>query len=128
MPLSLDVQGWVEDLRSPAEWAPPTDVIQRADGLEIVMDLAGIGDRLQVAVVDQALVVTGDKHPGRCAAGAAFHVAERTFGRFRRVIPLRMAFDAGAIKATLMQGELRIVIPRIDERRGREIPIPVERL
>jgi HSP20 family protein len=141
MPLPLDVQGWADELRrafqveddvihrgSAAEWTPPTDVIQHADALEILMDLAGVGDRLQVAVVDGMLVVSGEKQPGRCAAGAAFHVAERTFGRFRRVIPLRFAVDAAGIKATLVHGQLRIVIPNIDERRGRPIPIPIERL
>jgi HSP20 family molecular chaperone IbpA len=141
MPSPLDVQGWADDLRrvfrdddeavrhrSPADWLPPTDVIERADGLEIVMDLAGIGDRLRVAVVDRILVVSGEKSTGPCNAGAAFHVAERTFGKFQRAVPLRIAFDASAITATLFQGELRIVVPRIDDRRGREIVIPIERL
>ena len=32
---------------------------------------------------------------------------------------------ASAIRASLRQGELRIEVPRIDERRGREIQIPV---
>jgi HSP20 family protein len=141
MPLPLDVQGWADELRrafqeedefvrrgSAAEWSPPTDVIEHPDGLEVLMDLSGVGDRLRLAVADQSLVVSGEKCPGRCAAGAAFHIAERTFGRFRRIIPLRIAFDAAAIKATLIQGELRILIPRIEERRGREIVIPVERL
>ncbi len=147
MLLSIDVQGLAKELRralrdddddagrprsarpeAAADWQPPTDVIERPDGLEVIIDLAGVGDRLRVAVIDRTLVVSGEKPPGPCAAGAAFHVAERTFGRFQRAVPLRIAFDAGAIRATLVHGELRIVIPRIDDRRGREIAIPVERL
>jgi HSP20 family protein len=141
MPSPLDVHGWVDDLRrafrdddeaarhqSTADWLPPTDVIERADGLEVIVDLAGVDDRLRVSVVDRVLVVSGEKSTGPCNAGAAFHVAERTFGKFERAIPLRMAFDAGAIKATFFQGELRIVVPRIEDRRGREIVIPIERL
>jgi HSP20 family protein len=141
MPLPHDVQGWADELRrafrddgdaarqrSASDWLPPTDVIERADGLEVIMDLAGVGDSLRVSVVDKILVVSGQKSPGPCNAGAAFHVAERTFGRFQRAVPLRMAFDARAIKATFFQGELRIVIPRIEDRRGQEIVIPIERL
>jgi HSP20 family protein len=140
MPSPLDVHGWVDDLRRvfrdedeaarhrSTDWLPPTDVIERADGIEVIMDLAGVDDRLRVSVVDCALVVSGEKSTGPCNAGAAFHVAERTFGKFQRAIPLRMAFDAGAIKATLFQGELRIVVPRIEDRRGREMVIPIERL
>lgn len=58
--------------------------------------------------------------------GAAFHLAERTFGRFARAIRLTGAFDAGASRATLTVGELRVVLPRIQERRGGEIRIAVQ--
>jgi len=141
MPLPVDIPGWTDALRrarraddegerprSASDWLPPTDVIERADGLEIFMDLAGVGERLRISVVDDILVVSGEKAPGPCNAGAAFHVAERTFGRFQRAIPLRIPFDAQAIRATFFQGELRIVVPRIEDRRNREIVIPIERL
>jgi HSP20 family protein len=140
MPLPLDVHAWAGELRRAfqedddvvqrgmaAEWSPPTDVIQHPDALEVVMDLPGVEEHLTVAIADGALVVTGEKFPGRCAEGAAFHVAERTFGRFRRVIPLRFAFDTADIKATLAGGALRIIIPLMPDRRGRAITIPVER-
>jgi HSP20 family molecular chaperone IbpA len=35
------------------------------------------------------------------------------------------AFDAGRASASFTSGELRITIPRLEERRGREIRIPV---
>jgi HSP20 family protein len=141
MPLSIDVHGLAGELRralhdaggpgrpgSATDWLPPTDVIERADGLEVIMDLAGVSEGLRVVVIDRTLVVSGEKSPSGCAAGAAFHVAERTFGRFQRAVPLHLAFDASTIKATFAQGELRIIVPRIDDRRGREIAIPIERL
>ena len=107
-------------------WVPPMDVVERPDGLEVILDLAGVDANVRVAVKAGNLVITGDKRPHRCASGAAFHVAERTFGPFSRTIPLRLAFDAATIKATLTRGELRIAVPRIEERRGREIDIPIE--
>jgi HSP20 family molecular chaperone IbpA len=55
----------------------------------------------------------------------AFHLAERTFGRFARAITLSGAFDAGRATASLAGGELRVVLPRIEERRGRDIAIEV---
>jgi HSP20 family molecular chaperone IbpA len=69
-------------------------------------------------------VIAGRKLPGTCVdQEAAFHLAERSFGRFARAVRLAGAFDAGNASATLQGGELRIVLPRIDERRGREIHI-----
>jgi HSP20 family molecular chaperone IbpA len=40
-------------------------------------------------------------------------------------VKLGGAFDASKATATLAAGELRIVVPRIEERRGRPIPIRV---
>ena len=108
-------------------WVPPMDVVERPEGLEVIVDLAGVNGAVRVTVKGGMLLIAGEKRqPHRCAAGAAFHVAERTFGAFARAIPLRLAFDAAAIKATLTRGELRIVVPRIEDRRGREIDIPIE--
>ncbi len=108
-------------------WVPPMDVIERPEGIEVILDLAGARGAVRVTVKGGVLVVAGEKRqPEPCARGAAFHVAERTFGAFVRAVPLRMAFDAAGIKATLANGELRIVVPRIEERRGREIDIPIE--
>jgi HSP20 family protein len=137
MPSFVDTPGWAEDIRrllhdldprTPAGCAPPMDVIDRADGLEIRMDLPGVpAEAIAVTIRAGTLLVTGEKRPGpACCSGAAFHVAERVFGTFVRTVQLRGAFDARAVEATLDQGELRIRVPRIEERRGAEIRIPVE--
>ena len=42
-----------------------------------------------------------------------------------RAVRLTGAFDAGKATATLSAGELRVILPRIEERRGRDIRIPV---
>jgi HSP20 family protein len=110
---------------------PPMDIVERPDALEILVDVAGIcPTAIHVIVRGSRLLITGHKQPAcACTPGlAAFHVAERTFGRFARAIPLRMAFDASAVRATLKHGELRIVVPRLEDRRGREIEIPIDLL
>ena len=92
------------------------------------MDLAGVpADAVQVIVAENTLIVTGRKSPAACEhqREAAFHVAERTFGRFARGVRLMGAFDVGGADATLRAGELRVLLPRIEERRGRKRRIPV---
>jgi HSP20 family molecular chaperone IbpA len=72
------------------------------------------------------LVVAGEKLPSVCEhRDAGFHLAERSFGRFARAIEVEGAFDAGRAAATLTHGELRVVLPRIDERRGARVRIPI---
>ena len=121
----------LQELGEFAEAAPectlPLDVIETAAAIEVVMDLPGVTeDELTVLFVRSTLVVTGRKLPGACEhRDAAFHLAERTFGRFARGVRLAGAFDAGRAEATLRAGELRITVPRIEERRGGKLRIPV---
>jgi len=109
------------------ECSPPLDVLETPATVEIVMDVPGIpAADIQVVYGRGVVVIGGRKLPPRCEHGdAAFHLAERAFGSFARAVRLNGAFDAGRATATLSVGELRIVLPRIEERRGRELRIPV---
>ena len=110
------------------ECSPPVDVLETATGVEILMDLPGVpAATVRVVFSRGVLLVAGHKPPPSCAhrLEAAFHVAERAFGRFARIVRLDGSFDAERAVATLSTGELRVSVPRIDDRRGREIRIPV---
>ena len=110
------------------ECTPPLDVIDSPGSVEIVMDLPGVkADAVQIVLSRATILIAGTKMAAGCAhKDAAFHLAERTFGRFARVVRLAGAFDAGRARATLTAGELRIEMPRIEERRGRQIRIPID--
>lgn len=110
------------------EFAPPIDVVEHADAVEITVDLPGLlREQIQLTFARGVLLIAGFKRPAVCPhADAAFHVAERAFGRFGRAVRIGGAVDVGRARATLRQGELRIVLPRIAERRGAEIRIPIE--
>jgi HSP20 family protein len=111
-----------------AECTPPIDVLETPDGIEVVMDLPGVAaNQVQIVIARNTLVVMGQKTPSGCEhqREAAFHIAERGFGRFARAVRLSGAFDVGRGAAVLRDGELRVALPRIEERRGRERRIPV---
>ena len=107
---------------------PPMDVLETDAGIEVVLDLPGIdATDLTVTHRDGAIVIAGYKRPTLCHQGrAAFHLAERSFGRFSRGVKLGGAFDPSRATAALAGGELHIVVPRIDERRGREVRIRID--
>jgi HSP20 family protein len=108
------------------ECAPPLDVLEHSDRVEIVVDLPGVdAGGVRVIYGRGTIVVAGRKRPRVCEHSVAFHLAERSFGRFVRAIALTGAFDAGRASASLTAGELRVIIPRIEERRGRDIEIQV---
>lgn len=109
-----------------AECTPPLDVLDTPAGLEILIDLPGVAAAdVHVAVTGNVLLVAGEKLPPAAEGKAGFHLAERGFGRFARTIRFDGAYDVARASASLVAGELRITLPRTEERRGREIRIPV---
>ena len=121
--LEADVQG-----ATTGEFIPPVDVTETPDAIQVTADLPGLTrDQVHLTFTREGLLIAGFKKPAVCShADAAFHLAERAFGRFARLIRLAGAFDVGRARATLIQGELRVTLPRITDRRGGEIRIPIE--
>jgi HSP20 family protein len=116
------------DLAGEPDYGPPVDVVEHADRIELTADLPGVpAEAIRVIFSRGTVVVAGKKLPRACTERVAFHLAERRFGRFVRAIGLTGALDAGAATAALADGELRVVLPRIEERRGRDIHIEVTR-
>ena len=112
------------------ECRPPVDVYETGDAIEVALDVPGVApDDVRVVVRENAVVVVGEKTTGHCAAkDARFHLAERTFGRFARALRLTTPVNASQARAELSGGRLRIIVPRVDDRRGRDIPVKVTRV
>ena len=108
------------------ECSPAIDVFETDDSVEVAVDLPGI-DPVAVRVIMRAdaLLIVGEKTPRRGLGESSFHLVERGFGRFARAVRLGRPCDPSKARARLSDGELRISIPKIVERRGRSIPITV---
>jgi HSP20 family protein len=112
-----------------AEFEPPLDVQEHGDAVEIVVDLPGVrNDDVRVLIKGNTVLIAGEKlspSPDSCP-GATFHLIERGFGRFARVVRVTGAIDGNRARASLVSGELRVTVPKIDERRGHEIRVRIE--
>src|SRR4051812_8570391 len=109
------------------ECTPALDVIETETAVQLLLDLPGVAaTQLDIVFSRNVLLISGEKTAAVPEDGnAAYHVAERAFGRFARAIGVEGAFDAGKATATLKNGELRVVLPRLEERRGGRIHIPI---
>jgi HSP20 family protein len=112
-------------------YTPALDVFETAETVEVFVDLPGVTSQgVRVIFKNGAFVIAGEKMaPDGCGdEGTAYHLVERGFGRFARVIRLVGPTEATRARATMCNGELHISVPRIAERRGREIVVLVEEL
>jgi HSP20 family protein len=111
------------------EWIPGVDVYESRGKLVIAAEVPGIpADSLRVSFRDRHLVIAGERRERRPAAStASFHCMERPQGRFTRIILIDVAVDIQLAEAHAGGGVLTVTIPRVKDRRGREIIIPVQR-
>lgn len=108
---------------------PVVDVFVTERAVEIVFDLPGVAaDALRIMIKNNVVLVVGEKErpePSK-RSPASFHLVERDYGRFARAVRVQSAFDASKTRASLANGELHVVLPRVQERRGQSILIPIE--
>jgi HSP20 family protein len=106
---------------------PPLDVLDSESEVEVVFDLPGVAaDDVRIMFKADVLLVVGEKRtPYRGDHESSFHLVERGFGRFARAIRLQGAFDGGRARGVVANGELRIVLPKLLDRRGQEILVPI---
>ena len=111
-----------------AECRPPLDVVETATSIEVVVDIPGVTpDAVRVALRRGTLLLVGAKLSPPADTGARFHLAERSYGRFARAVRLAGAFNAGRAQAVVTGGQLRVILPRLEDRRGQIFRIPVSR-
>ncbi len=117
--------GQVEGVYARA-FQPPIDVVETSTDVEVVVDVSGVApEALRVVFRGNLLVVAGAKPPARTSPAATFHLVEREFGRFARAVRLGGAFDVPRARATVVSGELTVLLPKRADRRGQAHAIPV---
>ena len=108
------------------ECSPPIDVFETDEAMEVVVDLPGVEpSAVRIVAKGDSLLVAGDKAPRRAGGDSSFHLVERGYGRFARVVRLGRACDISKATARIINGELQITVPKVAERRGRAIPIAI---
>jgi len=112
----------------PAEmelWAPPLEVHHKEGNFIVTAELPGINkEDIKVEVIEESLVIEGEKKKMKEEKGEGYYRTERSFGKFYRAIPLPKEAKIDQVKAELTNGVLKVVIPVPEVKPAlREVPI-----
>ncbi len=108
------------------ECHPSLDVLETESAVEVIVDVAGVPpEALRLVFRAGVLIVAGEKAPAHAGTDQTFHLVEREFGRFARAVRLTGAFDVSGAAATVRDGELTVILPKLRDRRNRAHRIPV---
>jgi HSP20 family molecular chaperone IbpA len=107
---------WESDrlrLLAQARWRPEADMVETASAVQIVVDLAGVGeDDFEVQLFQDAVVVGGRRRLPACEEDAIYHAAGIRQGAFQLELALPSPIDAERVEAQYDRGILRITLPK----------------
>lgn len=119
-PLSTLVRSPLRNLA----FVPAADVSVSDNDIVLTLDVPGLtAEDVDIEVVDNTLVVRGERRRGDAPEGTHYAHLERGVGRFERSVRLPVGVDADAVTASLENGVLSLIVPKPAEARPRAIPI-----
>ena len=102
-----------------SSFTPNTDITERDDAYIVGLDLPGVDkSNINIEVQGQNLIVSGERDElieEKNETGRVIR-SERRSGSFHRAIPLPGPVDATKIEANFDNGELKIVVPKNDQK------------
>jgi HSP20 family protein len=105
-------------------WAPALDISERKDAYLVTVELPGVKmDDLEITLEDTLLTIQGERHFAHDSSEQQFHRVERRYGAFRRSITLPAQVMAEGIEATVEDGVLQILVPKMEEAKPKRIQV-----
>ncbi|TNF50465.1 Hsp20/alpha crystallin family protein [bacterium] len=117
---------------SAPEWAgetthPPMDIFEDEAGVHIQLEVPGMSrDDLNIRLDRDRLSIEGFKQSGGDSQCLRYICVEREFGIFRRIVEVPVSVDASGVRAALVDGVLRIILPKVTERRRAVVDVPID--
>jgi HSP20 family protein len=105
-------------------WAPALDISERKDAYLVTVELPGVeADDLEITMEDGLLTIQGERHVAHDSSEQHFHRVERRYGAFRRSITLPAHVIAEGIQASVDNGVLQILVPKMEEATPKRIQV-----
>jgi HSP20 family protein len=106
-------------------WAPPVDMYETKDDLVLMAELPGVSEKdITLSITGEMLSLRGERRPPEVKEEGHYR-AERWFGKFDRTVGLPFPVQAERVKATYHDGVLKVVLPKAEAIRPKEIKIDV---
>jgi len=108
-------------------WSPLVDVCETTKAIKVRIELPGVpAAQVKVGLNGNKLRVYGNKKKRSTRQRVTSHLcSERAYGHFERVVPVRWPVDVKGATAELLNGVLLVQLPKLEDRRGLEIAIPI---
>ncbi len=113
--------------REEGEWLPSLDVAETKGDLVVRAELPGMDPKdIDISLNEGVLTIRGEKKQEKEEKEEGYHLIERSYGSFTRSIRLPKEVQSEKIEASFKNGILKVVLPKSEEAKKKEIKIKVE--
>ncbi|MGD2137397.1 MAG: Hsp20/alpha crystallin family protein [Gammaproteobacteria bacterium] len=114
-------------LRSSGWGVLASEVFDDDDRIVVRLEAPGMEkDDFDLQVLDNYLVVIGEKRLEHERSEGRYHITECAYGSFERAIPLPAEVEPGRASASYRKGVLRVELPKAPSARHRKVTVEVE--
>ncbi len=108
-------------------WSPPVDIYETENEIVLKAELPEIDQKdIEIKVEDNTLTVRGERKFEQETKKENYHRIERAYGKFSRSFSLPNTIDQEKIKATYKDGILKLVMPKKEETKPKQITVEVK--
>ena len=109
-------------------WMPPVDIYETEDEVVLKAELPEIDIKtVNISAENNVLTVKGERKLSEETKEENYRRIERTYGNFVRSFTLPASVDATRISAKYRDGVLRLVLPKKEESKPRQVNIEIEK-
>ncbi|MCG6536792.1 MAG: Hsp20/alpha crystallin family protein [Syntrophales bacterium LBB04] len=107
--------------------SPSTDIREDEKELTIKAELPGMDEKdIEVSLTDDTLTIAGEKKDEKEEKSGGYYYAERSYGSFRRVLPLPASIDSQKADASFKKGVLTITVPKTEAAKSKVKKIAIK--
>lgn len=111
-------------LRTESHFLPACDVEEQNDHYLLTLEMAGVRkDDIKMEVINNQIVISGERRNEVRRSEDGLKYSERQFGKFQRAFGLPVGVDTSQVEADYQDGILRVVIPKAESAKPRQIKI-----
>jgi len=109
------------------EWLPALDLAETNNEIVVKAEVPGMDPKdIDISLSDGILTIKGEKKQEKEEKEEGYHLVERSYGYFSRTIELPREVQSDKINASYKNGVLKIVLPKSEKAKKKEVKIKVE--
>jgi HSP20 family protein len=107
---------------------PAVEMLEKADKFVVKAELPGMKkEEIDISVSDNNLTIKGERKTEKETKEDDYYCCERSYGSFYRSISLPANIYTGKVSASLDDGVLEIVMPKVAETKAKKVSVAAKK-